>query len=83
MLVLTRKKGDSIIAMPGDDVTQSVIFRVLGLDRRYGNMRIGVLAPHNVTILRDEIFVKNYSTDVNKMDFLYQCCVKGNHQYGK
>jgi carbon storage regulator len=47
MLVLSRKSGQSI--MIGDDV----VITIVRLGR--GNVQIGVEAPHNVRILRQEV----------------------------
>lgn len=48
MLVLTRKVGEKILI--GDDITISVI------EVKRGNIRIGVDAPQNISILRFEVF---------------------------
>jgi carbon storage regulator len=48
MLILTRRPGESIIV--GDDVT----ITVLGL--RHNQVRVGVVAPKNVAVHREEIY---------------------------
>ncbi len=50
MLVLTRKQNESIVIMLGDD---NVKVTVLGIacDR----VRIGVTAPRNITVHREEV----------------------------
>ncbi len=48
MLVLTRKPGEKIKI--GDDIVISV------LDVGKGNVRIGIDAPRNITVMRDELF---------------------------
>jgi carbon storage regulator len=50
MLVLTRKKGQSIVI--GDDIEVSII------DIQGDQVKIGVNAPKNVTIHRKEIFLE-------------------------
>lgn len=47
MLVLTRKKGERILI--GDDITMVI----LGEDR--GQFRVGIDAPKDVKILREEL----------------------------
>ena len=48
MLVLTRKVGERINI--GDDI----IVGVIEIDR--GNIRLGIEAPRNITILRQEVY---------------------------
>lgn len=48
MLILTRRTGESV--MIGDDVT----ITVLGV--RHGQVRIGITAPKNVTVHREEVY---------------------------
>lgn len=48
MLILTRKVGESIIV--GDDVRVSI------LEIKGRQVRIGIQAPHDVTIHREEIY---------------------------
>ncbi len=50
MLVLTRKKGQSIII--GDNIEISIV------DIQGEQVRMGINAPRNVTIHRKEIFVE-------------------------
>ena len=50
MLILTRRAGETI--MIGDDVSVRV------LDLRGNQVRIGIEAPHDVTIHREEIYQK-------------------------
>ena len=47
MLVLTRRQGESIAI--GDDVTITV------LEIRGGQVRLGIVAPSEITVLRSEI----------------------------
>lgn len=49
-LVLSRHPGEVI--MIGDDI------RVTVLDVRGGNVRLGIAAPRNVSVDREEIFLK-------------------------
>lgn len=48
MLILTRRPGESIVV--GDDVT----ITVLGL--RHNQVRVGVVAPKNVPVHREEVY---------------------------
>jgi carbon storage regulator len=48
MLVLTRKVGEKLLI--GDDVTISIV------EVNRGNVRIGVEAPRNVSVLRFEVY---------------------------
>lgn len=48
MLILTRRTGESV--MIGDDIT----ITVLGV--RHGQVRIGITAPKNVTVHREEVY---------------------------
>lgn len=50
MLILTRKVSEKI--MLGDDVT----ITVLGV--RGNQVRIGIIAPNNISVHREEIFLK-------------------------
>ena len=50
MLVLTRKIGEGIVI--GDDVTVTVI------ETKGGNIRIGIDAPKNKKIYRQEVYEK-------------------------
>lgn len=51
MLSLTRKVGQQIFI--GD---REVIIKILKVDRRSGDVRIGIEAPKDVTIAREEVF---------------------------
>lgn len=57
MLVLTRKAGEGIVI--GDDVTIKVI------EMKGGGVRIGIDAPKNMKIYRQEIYDR--ITEENKM----------------
>lgn len=48
MLILTRRTGESV--MIGDDIT----ITVLGV--RHGQVRIGITAPKNVIVHREEVY---------------------------
>ena len=48
MLILTRRTGESV--MIGDDVTVTV----LGI--RHGQVRIGITAPKNIAVHREEVY---------------------------
>lgn len=50
MLVLTRKEGQSIL------IGDSIVVRIIGADR--GSARIGIEAPDDVKILREELAEK-------------------------
>lgn len=50
MLILTRKEGESLRL--GDDITVTVV-SVKG-----GNVRLGVSAPRDVAIHREEVYVR-------------------------
>jgi carbon storage regulator len=50
MLVISRRKGESV--MIGDDVTISI----LGNDK--GNVKIGVTAPPETTVHREEVYMR-------------------------
>ena len=50
MLILSRKVGDSIII--GDNVVITV------LDVRGKQLRLGIIAPKDVPVYRDEIYLK-------------------------
>jgi carbon storage regulator len=47
MLVLTRKLGESII------IADSIVVSVIQVDR--GKVRLGIQAPQNVRVLREEL----------------------------
>lgn len=48
MLVLTRKKGESII------INENIVVTYLDTDN-YGGIRIGISAPSNINIIREEL----------------------------
>lgn len=62
MLIITRKKGDSL--MIGDDI-EIVVSKIDD-----GSVKIGIKAPKDVTILRKEIYeeVKNENREASKID---------------
>jgi len=54
MLMLTRKPGETVIAILDErDASRRVVFKVLGV--RGGQVRIGVDAPDDVKLYRDEL----------------------------
>ena len=55
MLILTRRAGESILI--GDDITITV------LDVRKNQAKIGIEAPKEILILRDEIADKNITDE--------------------
>ncbi len=57
MLILTRKLGESIVI--GENVQLSVV------EINKNNIKIGINAPKNITIYREEVFKK--ITEENKM----------------
>jgi carbon storage regulator len=58
MLVLTRKVHESIL------IRNDIVVQVLGVDR--GRVKIGVSAPHDVTILRQELTPPRTETDPSR-----------------
>ncbi len=52
MLILTRKGGEAL--MIGDNVTVTI----LSVDVVHGKVRVGIDAPKDVTIMREEIIGK-------------------------
>lgn len=60
MLVLTRREGETINLYIGDQV---IAVRVLDGSSR-GQVRIGIDAPSNVKIVREEIDARDKSTRV-------------------
>lgn len=62
MLIITRKKGESL--MIGDDI-EIVVSKIDD-----GSVKIGIKAPKDVTILRKEIYeeVKNENREASKID---------------
>ena len=69
MLVLTRKKGQKIVI--GDNI------EIVILDNDFNNIKIGVNAPRNVSVYREEVYVEikranemSKMTDLNSLQFL-------------
>lgn len=62
MLVLTRRVGETL--MIGDDVT------VMVLGVKGNQVRIGINAPSEVSVHREEIYlrIKNEQQDINKIE---------------
>jgi len=60
MLILTRKSGETITI--GDDIQ----IRVLGV--KGGQVRIGVEAPRNVTVNREEVFERSKTDQSGKSE---------------
>jgi carbon storage regulator len=56
MLVLSRKEGEQIVVAIGD---RQVVIRIV--DCRRGKVRIGVSAPADVTVHREEIWSRRAS----------------------
>lgn len=53
-LVLTRKQGDSIMVVGSDDGQDvKITFTVIAVGRK--NVRVGIQAPKDYTVLRDEV----------------------------
>lgn len=59
MLVLTRKVGEKIVIQGGIQIT------VLNIDIKYNAVKIGILAPKNISVHREEI--------QNKIDIDERC----------
>lgn len=75
MLVLTRKKGQKIVI--GDNI------EIVILDNDFNNIKIGVNAPRNVSVYREEVYVEikranemSNMTDLNSLQFLEQSVLK-------
>lgn len=75
MLVLTRKKGQKIVI--GDNI------EIVILDNDFNNIKIGVNAPRNVSVYREEVYVEikranemSKMTDLNSLQFLEQSVLK-------
>ena len=69
MLVLTRKKGQKIVI--GDNI------EIVILDNDFNNIKIGVNAPRNVSVYREEVYLEikranemSIMTDLNSLQFL-------------
>ena len=50
MLVLTRKKNETIILEIGDQIVEAVVKQIKG-----NSVRLGLAAPQNIKILRKEL----------------------------
>lgn len=75
MLVLTRKKGQKIVI--GDNI------EIVILDNDFNNIKIGVNAPRNVSVYREEVYLEikranemSNMTDLNSLQFLEQSVLK-------
>ena len=66
MLVLSRKKSEQLIVRLGD---QTMVFRVLDVDR--GRVRIGIIAPPEVAVHREEVARRIWPEDLDAL--LAQC----------
>lgn len=64
MLVLTRKLGEGIVI--GDNVTVTIV------EMKGGNVRIGIEAPQNMKIYRQEVFdrIALENRDASQWDML-------------
>lgn len=62
MLIITRKVGESLIIDDNIEITISKVYD--------GNVKIGIEAPKNISILRKEIYdqVKNENREAQKID---------------
>lgn len=61
MLVITRKKGESILI--GDDI------EVIVVKAEDGTVRLGIVAPKNVIILRKELYKEVSEENKNSIAF--------------
>ncbi|WP_036226289.1 carbon storage regulator CsrA [Mesoaciditoga lauensis] len=61
MLVLRRKIGEGII------IGKNVIIRILDIEQ--GDVKIGIEAPKDVKILREELYKEIANTNVEAKDF--------------
>ena len=61
MLVLRRKTGEGI--MIGSDV----VIRILSIE--HGDVKIGIEAPKNIKVLREELYKEVAKTNVESNDF--------------
>ena len=75
MLVLTRKKGQKLII--GDNI------EIVILENDYSGVKIGVNAPKNVSVYREEVYVEikrenelSKMTDINSLKLLEQNFLK-------
>jgi carbon storage regulator len=62
MLILSRKEGQRIYI--GDDV----ILTVMGIDKRYGQLKLGFEAPSHIKIIREEIIGKTFPKYLSEED---------------
>jgi carbon storage regulator len=58
MLILSRKVGEKLIADTGDHIIE---FMILGING--SQIKVGIVAPKDVTIDREEIYKKRISGD--------------------
>ncbi len=65
MLILTRRFGESILI--GDDIRVTIFERA-----HPGQIRVGIQAPRNISILRDELDKHGQSGEVQAMGDLVQ-----------
>ena len=77
MLVLTRKKGQKIVI--GNNI------EIVILESDFNNVKIGVTAPQNVSVYREEIYVEikkanemSNLSDVNSLNLLEKNVLKTN-----
>lgn len=59
MLVLTRKPGETFVLGPGNESQ----IRIKVLDSTPGRVRIGIDAPRELLILREELIKENVKDD--------------------
>lgn len=57
MLCLTRKAGESIL------IGENVEVQINSVDRRRGTVKVGVTAPEDILILRDELAGKDANNE--------------------
>lgn len=68
MLVVTRCVGDSIIAMKDDDVETAIAIRMLSVSSRNGAyIRVGLSAPENIRLYRDELLPSVFRGEPEKL----------------
>lgn len=61
MLVLTRKVEQEIVALCSGTAPVRIVFRILEVD--HGKVRVGITAPPEVTLLRDEVERRQAGTE--------------------